>query len=115
RGRIKLSTDKLLLPGRKQVFRVERDGVAEHDLLARHDEASPGRPLLNLVMSRGKCAPAGRLSLDDARQHVRDELRRLPASIRSIAPADPPYRVDVSEQLQQDLERAVRRVRSAGL
>jgi nicotinate phosphoribosyltransferase len=112
RGRIKLSTDKLLLPGRKQVFRVERDGVTEHDLLARHDERSAGRPLLNLAMSGGARVPAGCMSLDDARQHARDEIRRLPASIRSIVPAHPPYRVDVSEELEEDLGRARRSLRS---
>ena len=109
RPAIKLSTGKLLLPGRKQVFRVERDDVADHDLLARHDEAPRGRPLLHRVMSRG--ARARRESLDEARRHAADELRRLPAPIRAITPADPPYRVDVSEQLQQDLQSAAQRVR----
>lgn len=109
RPAIKLSTGKLLLPGRKQVFRVERDDVADHDLLARHDEAPRGRPLLHRVMSRG--ARARRVSLDEARHHAADELRRLPAPIRAITPADPPYRVDVSEQLQQDLQSAAQRVR----
>ena len=109
RPRIKLSPGKLLMPGRKQIFRVEHDGVADHDLLARHDEAPVGRSLLQLVMSRGARVPAGRVSLDEARRHARDELRGLPAPIRAITPADPPYRVDVSEQLQRDFESAVRR------
>src|SRR5215467_2910845 len=109
RPRIKLSPGKLLMPGRKQIFRVEHDGVADHDLLARHDEAPVGGSLLQLVMSRGARVAAGRVPLDDARRHARDELRGLPAPIRAITPADPPYRVDVSEQLQRDFESAVRR------
>jgi nicotinate phosphoribosyltransferase len=109
RPRIKLSPGKLLLPGRKQVFRVERDGVADHDLLARHDEAPVGRPLLHLVMSRRARVPAGHVSLDQSRRHARNELSGLPAPIRAISPADPPYRVDVSEELRQDFEGAVHR------
>ncbi|MFY0583197.1 hypothetical protein ACN28S_60895 [Cystobacter fuscus] len=54
RGRLKLSTGKVLLPGRKQVFREEEDGVARRDVLARHDEALPGRPLLRRVMHAGR-------------------------------------------------------------
>src|SRR5262249_20658690 len=111
--RIKLSPGKSLLPGRKQIFRVEREGIADHDVLARHDEVPPGRPLLQRVMSGGTRLPAGRVSLEEARRHARNELRRLAPSIRSITPAEPPYRVDVSERLQQDLENAVRHVSSA--
>ena len=57
RGRLKLSTGKALLPGRKQVFRVERDGVADHDVIGRRDEPLPGRPLLRQVMAGGRDAP----------------------------------------------------------
>jgi nicotinate phosphoribosyltransferase len=113
RPTIKLSTGKLLLPGRKQLFRVERDGVADHDWLTRHDEAPRGRPLLHRVMSRG--VRERRVPLEEVRRHAADELRRLPAPIRAITPADPPYRVDVSEQLEQDLQSAARRVRGADL
>src|SRR6266498_2868192 len=57
RGRIKLSTGKSLLPGRKQIFRVEPDGVALYDVIARHDEAACGRPLLQRVMRKGTRLP----------------------------------------------------------
>src|SRR5258706_3852414 len=66
-GRAKLSEDKTLLPGRKQVFRVERDGAAEYDGLARHDEPPCGRPLLELVMNDGVRLREGRVTLDGAR------------------------------------------------
>src|SRR5262249_50107366 len=53
-GRIKLSPGKELLPGRKQVFRIERDGLAERDILAERGESQPGRPLLVDVMRDGR-------------------------------------------------------------
>ncbi len=105
RGRIKLSTGKSLLPGRKQVFRVEHQAVAERDVIACHDEPAHGRPLLQKVMSKGARLPAGRVALDEARARRQDELSRLPAALRSMSPADPPYAVEISPRLAAETER----------
>jgi nicotinate phosphoribosyltransferase len=99
RGRLKLSTGKAVLPGRKQMFRVERNGVADHDVLGRSDEPPCGRPLLQQVMGRGVRLPETRVSLDVARAHARSELERLPERVRSIDPAQPPYDVVISQRL----------------
>src|SRR5205814_1114846 len=92
RARAKLSVDKTLLPGRKQIFRVEREGTADYDVLARHDEPPCGRPLLELVMDDGVRLRGGRITLDGARARCRDEIARLPPAVRRIQPAVPPYR-----------------------
>jgi nicotinate phosphoribosyltransferase len=98
-GRIKRSAKKPILPGRKQVFRVEADGVLDHDVIGREGEALPGRPLLETVMAGGR--PAGsRPSLEAIRDHARLEHRRLPEHVRALAPADPPYPVHVSDALR---------------
>jgi nicotinate phosphoribosyltransferase len=99
RGRLKLSPGKAVLPGRKQIFRVERDGLAEHDVLARWDEAPTGRPLLHMVMKDGVRLPDARVSLDDARARARRELERLPRGVRALRPADPQYPVIISQEL----------------
>jgi nicotinate phosphoribosyltransferase len=103
-GRIKLSKGKALLPGRKQIFRVERDGVADHDVLGRRDESPCGRPLLRRVMKHGERCSDGKVTLEDARRHARHELGRLPARLRSITEAIPPYRVDLSAALERERE-----------
>jgi nicotinate phosphoribosyltransferase len=100
RGRLKLSTGKPVLPGRKQVFRVEQGGHAVRDLIARADEQLEGRPLLQAVMRGGRRLPAGRVALAEARRHAATELSRLPDGVRSLARADPPYPVEVSAALQ---------------
>jgi len=97
--RLKLSTGKSLLPGRKQVFRIERDGVSDHDIIGRREEPELGRPLLQHVMANGERCAAGRVSLDEARAHARWELTRLPKRIRGLAPSDSPYGVQVSAAL----------------
>jgi nicotinate phosphoribosyltransferase len=56
RPRMKLSTGKVLLPGRKQIFRVERDGMPDHDVLGRRDDDPCGRALLQRVMAGGSGA-----------------------------------------------------------
>jgi nicotinate phosphoribosyltransferase len=100
-GRVKLSTGKPILPGRKQVFRLLEDGVAVRDVIARADEILEGRPLLVQVMRDGARLKAGRVALDDIRTHAKSELDRLPAHARALVPAVPPYPVSLSEALSR--------------
>jgi nicotinate phosphoribosyltransferase len=102
RPRVKLSTGKALLPGRKQIFRVERDGIADHDVLGRRDDQPCGRALLQHVMAGGQRCPAGRVTLDDARAHAKSELDRLPATVRGLGPANPAYAVELSPALTRE-------------
>jgi nicotinate phosphoribosyltransferase len=97
-GRLKLSPGKTILPGRKQIFRVDEDGIAAHDVLASYDEVVLGRPLLEPVMRAGVRTSA-RISLDAARAHARTEMDRLPAALRVLEPATAPYPVHISEAL----------------
>lgn len=100
-GRTKLSENKPVLPGRKQVFRREQGGQSTGDVIGRFGEQLEGRPLLRLVMRQGKrVSPAGD-SLESARRRAAEDVARLPRNVTALDPADPPYRVDVSEALQQ--------------
>jgi nicotinate phosphoribosyltransferase len=98
-GRVKLSTGKPILPGRKQVFRVMEDGIAVRDVIARADEALEGTPLLTTVMRDGVRLDAGEVALDEIREHANSELHRLTTHVRGLEPADPPYPVSVSAAL----------------
>jgi nicotinate phosphoribosyltransferase len=108
RGRTKLSAGKALLPGGKQIVRVERNGIADHDVLAQRGESIAGRPLMQHVMAGGERLPAGRVRLDDARACTKRELDRLPPRVRALESARPPYRVDISQALNASSE-ALRR------
>jgi nicotinate phosphoribosyltransferase len=101
RGRLKLSTEKVLWPERKQVFRVEEQGVARRDVLARHDEAGPGRALSRRVMRAGRRLEGATPSLESVRTHAREEVARLPSSVRALVRAEPPYPVEVSPVLSE--------------
>jgi nicotinate phosphoribosyltransferase len=109
RDRIKRSPGKVLYPGRKQVFRLEEDGVALRDVLARHGASHPGRPLLREVMRGGRRLPGVSPPLSQVRAHARREVERLPARLRILAHAEPPYPVDVSPELEQEFEQLMER------
>jgi nicotinate phosphoribosyltransferase len=103
-ARLKLSPGKSVLPGRKQVFRLEEEGCAVGDIIARADEQLPGRPLLRLVMRAGERLE--RQDLEAIRRYTHEQIARLPERIRALAPAQPPYPVEISaalRHLQQQL------------
>jgi nicotinate phosphoribosyltransferase len=101
--RVKFSAKKVLIPGRKQVFRQVEAGLMVRDVVARHDEQSPGEPLLVPVMRGGQRLAAGRVTLEAARLLARRECDRLPESVRRIERAEHPYPVLMSDGLKQNL------------
>lgn len=103
-GRMKLSPKKVTLPGQKQVFRREEDGVATGDLIARWDETHPGVPLLAPVMRGGRRIAAPATDLAALRNSASRAIAALPPEIRALAPAPNPYPVMVSGRLQRDAE-----------
>lgn len=95
--RRKRSTGKVLLPGRKQVFRREQDGVVVEDVLGRRDESLEGKPLLVPVVRGGRrVRPAE--PLEQIRERCQRALARLPPSLLSLEPG-PGLPVRVSEGL----------------
>lgn len=100
RGRLKLSSGKRILPGRKQIFREERKGEAVGDVLALAHERLPGEPLLRKVMADGRRLPGSSPPLGEIRDYARLAVASLPSSLRAIQPCPAPYRVEVSAELE---------------
>ena len=100
RGRLKLSPDKRIIPGRKQVFRVEEKGLAIRDVIGLSGERDLGRPLLRKVMEAGARTPEGLMDLEKARKLAQVELARLPDRLLALDAADPPYPVRMSAKLE---------------
>ena len=107
KDRIKLSTSKLLLPGRKQVFRVEENGVARKDVVARFAEELKGRALLRPMMRGGQRVEGASPSLPEIQEHARRELGLLPPEVRGLEPMAPPYRVEASPVLAWTREQLI--------
>ncbi|MSQ36129.1 MAG: nicotinate phosphoribosyltransferase [Dehalococcoidia bacterium] len=111
-GRMKLSADKATLPGAKQLFREARDGVLRRDAVAAQGEALPGAPLLVEVMRDGRRLPGDYADVAASRERARAGLAALPPALRALAPAVPPYPVEVSARLSAEAARM--RVRLGG-
>lgn len=108
RGRFKLSSQKLLFPGRKQVFRQIHDGKMTGDVIGRFAESPAGEPLLKPLLVAGR--PVAQVELQESREHLTSELQMLPDHLRALDTATPPYPVSFSKQLQADLADTRRRL-----
>ena len=111
-GRLKLSANKPILPGRKQIFRQQQGDRDVGDTIARYNEVLPGQPLIVPVMRQGKRLPDGCLDLKSIRNYAKQQLARLPDSVSAITPARSPYLVEISQELsrfQQQVKEVVSR------
>jgi nicotinate phosphoribosyltransferase len=108
---IKLSTGKISLPGRKQVWRRYEDGRAIGDTIALAQERLEAEPLLTPVMRDGEVIDSPP-ALDAIRSRAAEQLDALPDEVKRLErPA--PYPVTLSAQLR-DLVETLRTHQKAG-
>jgi nicotinate phosphoribosyltransferase len=81
---LKKSPGKRTYPGRKQVWRVMRDGIAVEDVLALEDARPPAdaQPLLREIMKNGK--RLSRPFLNEIRDRCRRQVAALPPEVRQL-------------------------------
>jgi nicotinate phosphoribosyltransferase len=104
-GRLKLSTGKPTLPGRKQVFRSEQG-----DVIARAEENLVGERLLRPVMQGGRMIEPARPLLE-IRAETAARIAKLPVELRGLAPAANPFSVTISDVLkayEQEVVQAIK-------
>jgi nicotinate phosphoribosyltransferase len=99
RGVRKLSAEKATLPGPKQVWRRQADGMMAGDLIAAAEERGDGEPLLAPFVRGG--AIVREESLATMRDRAEAALRSLPEGLRppSGESASEPYPVEISPTL----------------
>ena len=93
----KKSPGKRTYPGRKQVWRVMRDGLAVEDVVGPEDTQPPGdaQPLLREVMKKG--VRVSRPSLNAIRERCRQQLATLPRDVTQLIDAKKyPVRVTIA-------------------
>lgn len=101
RPRMKLSSGKILFPGRKQVFREVCEGCMIRDVIGCHDEHLEGQPLLQPVMRNGRRLPDASPSLSEIRSYAARQLEQLPDPLKDVGPAQAPYEVLPSDALER--------------
>jgi nicotinate phosphoribosyltransferase len=104
--KVKLSTDKVTLPGRKQVFRrTDDDGLLQRDVLGLQDETiADTRSMLQPVM-RGGERIGSREPLDALRDRCREAVGALPGRLRALEPQGLPHEVQISPGLDDLVHR----------
>lgn len=106
---MKLSKDKITLPGRKQVYRFKnRIGDFEKDVIALADEKMQGDPLLIKVMEKGKIT-YNLPSLKEIRASVVHNFSLLPDGYKALTDA-PVYQVELSLNLQKLIKTLTRQI-----
>jgi nicotinate phosphoribosyltransferase len=109
RPTMKLSAEKVSLPGAKQVWR----GVSiADDVLSLEEETGPqdAAPLLQVAMRDGnRTTPAG--SIASARRYLEEDLARLPEDARRLRAPDAP-KVSVSHDLGALADTVAERLRA---
>jgi len=97
---MKLSKDKITLPGRKQVYRcIDTEGNFKKDTIALANEKVEGEPLLVKVMEKGKLTSA-LPSLEKIRAEAAFSLSKLPEEYK-ILTGSPLYPVELSRNLRK--------------
>ncbi len=100
---MKLSKNKITLPGRKQVYRFRNgEGAFLKDVIALADEPAEGEPMLKKVMEQGKLTDK-LPSLEEIRVFAAENLAQLPQKFKALTNA-PSYPVELSEKLQNLVE-----------
>lgn len=102
--RTKLSSQKVLYPGRKQVFRSVEDGIPSGDHLGLFFEDLKGSPLLRPVMIQGKRVPLGAETCREQRARIVSKLTSLPQHLQDINATGHDYPVKKSEKLIRTLQ-----------
>ena len=115
RPTLKLSQDKQTLPGAKQVYRYRDErGTYLRDVIALAEEPSPddgGEPMISEVMVDGR-HQAKPQSLEQLREHFRQEFGSLPDRYKALRSPLTRYRVTTSaalEKLRQAVSEEVKR------
>jgi nicotinate phosphoribosyltransferase len=99
--RVKHSTGKVNLPGRKQLWRRrDTSGRLAGDVIARRDESVAGAEALLVPLVQGGRLDASAMALaDDARQRVQTALTDMPEALKRLEPGETDYPVALSEAL----------------
>jgi nicotinate phosphoribosyltransferase len=97
---MKLSKDKVTLPGRKQVYRLkDATGNFEKDVIALADEKMNGEPMMTQVMKKGKITYKFP-SLSEIRAAAAENLSLLPDKYKKVTDAAE-YPVELSQNLEK--------------
>lgn len=98
----KLTADKISYPGRKQVFRIYKNGKINKDIIGLEQEKL-GKPLLKKIIAHGKII-GSMPTLNQTRQYLSQQLNTLPSHLLSIEKTSR-YAVEISQKINAQMKK----------
>jgi len=95
--KIKTSPGKITLPGKKQVYRIYKNGIMEKDIIALEDEKCEGIPLLKKYIENGNVLEYE--DIENSRKFFKENLSTLPDYLKTTRKSDIDYPIEVSDKL----------------
>lgn len=103
-AKIKLAEGKKTFPGKKQVFRIEKNGVYTHDVLALEDEVikeddAKVTALLEKVVAGGRRLNKRR-EIKEIQDYVKAEVKKMPEELKQVK-VEKAYEVKTANRLNE--------------
>jgi len=95
--KIKTSPGKITLPGKKQVYRIYKNGIMEKDIIALEDEKCEGIPLLKKYIENGNVLEYE--NIENSRKFFKENLSTLPDYLKTTRKSEIDYPIEVSDKL----------------
>jgi len=95
--KIKTSPGKITLPGKKQVYRIYKNGIMEKDIIALEDEKCEGIPLLKKYIENGNVLEYE--DIENSRKFFKENLSTLPDYLKTTRKSEIDYPIEVSDKL----------------
>ncbi len=99
----KFSTNKQTYPGKKEIYRIQKDGLFEKDIVSHYNEVYDGKKLLKTIFDKGKLVYKSP-SLEVMREKSLKSLKNLSKSVKKLFNADK-YRVEITKKLLEEQEK----------
>lgn len=107
-SKMKLSSKKVSLPGRKQVFRITSKGRYAKDILGLENEKNQGKKLLKPIIKNGKRV-YGLPPLQNIGDYYKKEIKKFPEKIFSVT-KKVRYPVFISPQLKKLVQKTKKQI-----
>ncbi len=91
--KIKTSPGKITLPGKKQVYRIYKNGIMEKDIIALENEKCEGIPLLKKYIENGKVLEYE--EIEHSRKFFKENLLTLPDYLKTISKSEIDYPIEI--------------------
>jgi nicotinate phosphoribosyltransferase len=91
--KIKTSPGKVTLPGKKQVYRIYKNGLMEKDIIALENDKCEGIPLLKKYIENGKVLEYE--EIEHSRKFFKENLSTLPDYLKTISKSETDYPIEV--------------------